>query len=86
MPDSLTMQGMADNITGERIRRVRNQLKHRQDYLAFLLEQDHDLKISQSDISKIEQGKRYVKDFELNAIAYALNVSPSWLLRGDEAK
>ncbi|WP_414658087.1 helix-turn-helix domain-containing protein (plasmid) [Deinococcus sp. VB343] len=77
---------MPDNITGERIRKVRHQLRHDQADLVVILEEKCGLRLTQSDISKIEQGQRYVKDYELNALAEALNVSPTWLLRGGEEK
>jgi len=38
------------------------------------------LKIDQSAISKIEQGRRPVLDLEVIALARALRVSASWLL------
>lgn len=52
--------------------------------LAAALVVDFNIKLDQSDISEIERGVRGVKDFELDAIAYVLNVSPLWLLRGEE--
>lgn len=51
--------------------------------LAAALHVDFGINIDQSDISEIERGVRSVKDFELDAIARILRVSPIWLLRGD---
>jgi len=39
------------------------------------------LKIDQSGVSKIEQGHRPVLDLEVIALAKALKVSSSWLLK-----
>jgi len=52
--------------------------------LASVLGIEYELSIEQSDISEIERGVRGVKDFELDAIATTLRVSPGWLLRGDD--
>ncbi len=57
------------NICGPRIKQTREELK---------------IKIDRSDISEIERGVRGLKDYELIAIAKILNVSPVWLLCGDE--
>jgi hypothetical protein len=35
-------------------------------------------------VSGIERNKRFVKDFELLALAEILDVSPHWLLFGDK--
>lgn len=48
--------------------------------LAAALEIEHDLKLSQSDISEIERGVRGVRDFELLALANVLEVSLDDLL------
>jgi transcriptional regulator with XRE-family HTH domain len=77
---------MPANITGVRIREVRQKLGYDQLYLAVALKEQHALELSQSNISEIETGVRGVKDFELNAIADVLNISPEWLLRGGEVQ
>jgi transcriptional regulator with XRE-family HTH domain len=51
--------------------------------LAAALSVNANLWLNQSDISEIERGVRGIRDFELDAIARALVVSPLWLLRGD---
>jgi transcriptional regulator with XRE-family HTH domain len=77
---------MPANITGVRIREVRQKLRYDQLYLVVVLKEKHNVELSQSNISEIETGIRGVKDFELNAIADVLNVSPEWLLRGGEVE
>lgn len=72
------------NISGPRIRKAREQIGMDQSDLAAALELDFQIMLTQSDISEIERQKRGVKDFELDAIARLLGVSPQWLLRGDE--
>ena len=71
------------NICGRRIKESREKLGWQQVELAAALNVDFNIKLEQSDISEIERGVRAVKDFELDALARALNVSPVWLLRGD---
>ena len=66
------------------IKQVREKLGWDQSELAAALSVDFDIQLVQSDISEIERQKRGVKDFELDAIARVLGVSPEWLLRGDE--
>lgn len=51
--------------------------------LASELDVRFQIKLDQSDISEIERGARGVKDYELDAIAHILKVSPTWLLRGE---
>ena len=72
------------NISGPRIRKAREQIGMDQSDLAAALELDFQIMLTQSDISEIERQKRGVKDFELDAIARLLDVSPQWLLRGDQ--
>ena len=72
------------NICGNRVKLVREKNGLQQVELAVALNGDFSLKLDQSDISEIERGVRSIKDFELNALAHVLRVSPSWLLRGDE--
>lgn len=74
------------NISGLRIKQARERLGWDQNELAAALQVDFQIKLDQSDISEIERQKRGVKDFELDAVAYLLKVSPEWLLRGDSTK
>jgi transcriptional regulator with XRE-family HTH domain len=72
------------NISGPRIRQGRERLGWDQSELAAALSVDFNIHLDQSDISEIERQKRGVKDFELDAIARLLEVTPEWLLRGNE--
>ncbi len=74
----------ANNISGQRIRQARERMGWDQNELAAALQVDFQIKLNQSDISEIERQVRGVKDFELDAISRLLDVSPEWLLRGDE--
>ena len=73
------------NISGRRIKERRQELKLGQVDLAAALTVDFELILDQSDISEMERGIRGIKDIELDAIARVLDVSPLWLLRGDES-
>jgi len=57
---------------------MKNPPMSQQELLAKL--QTEGIDISQSTLSKIESGDRYVKDTELKAIAKALKVSILWLM------
>lgn len=72
------------NISGARIKKAHDERRMDQVELAATLSVDFNIRVDQSDISEIERGVRGVKDFELDAIARILNVSPLWLLRGEE--
>lgn len=74
------------NISGLRIKQARERLGWDQNELAAALQVDFQIKLDQSDISEIERQKRGVKDFELDAVAHLLEVSPEWLLRGGGTK
>ncbi len=74
----------ANNISGQRIKQARERMEWDQNELAAALQVDFQIKLDQSDISEIERQVRGVKDFELDAISRLLEVSPEWLLRGDE--
>ena len=72
---------MSTNIVGHRMRIARAMKKppmNQQELLAKL--QTEGIDISQSTLSKIENGDRYVTDIELKAIAKVLDVSALWLL------
>jgi len=72
---------MTANIVGHRMRIARALKKppmSQQELLAKL--QREGIDISQSTLSKIENGDRYVTDIELKAIATVLNVSVLWLM------
>ena len=67
------------NITGSRVKiaRLRNNLTQQQ--LSAKLETIA-VYIDRASISKIEQQKRIVTDYELLALCEVLKVSPGWLL------
>lgn len=73
-----------NNLSGRRIRDRRKELNMGQVELAAAMKVDFDIVIDQSDISEIERDVRGVKDYELDAIARILDVSPMWLLRGEK--
>jgi transcriptional regulator with XRE-family HTH domain len=73
------------NIVGRRVRLARKRMKEivtQQDLSARLGVMG--INIDRVSISKIESGQRFVADFEIVALADALNVTLEWLLRGDE--
>lgn len=67
------------NISGERIRMEREKAKLSQEKLAAKL-QLLGLDITQKAVSRIETGDRVVADYELVALAKALNVTVEYLL------
>jgi len=72
---------MSTNIVGSRMRIARAMHippMKQQELLAKL--QTEGIDISQSTLSKMENGDRYVKDTELKAIAKILNISVAWLM------
>lgn len=71
------------NISGERIKEARRLRGLDQVELAAALSTDFEIHLNQSDISEIERKVRGIRDFEIDAIAYILDVSPTWLLRGE---
>lgn len=75
---------LATNICGKRIKLARVEAGMNQLQLATALNTDFDLQVDQNSISMIEKDARFVKDFEIVAIAKALNISPMWLLFGDD--
>lgn len=74
----------AKNLSGPRIKIARTNKDMDQVDLSAALDLEYNIKLDQSDISEIERQVRGVKDFELDAIARILDVSLSWLLRGDD--
>lgn len=74
---------MRANISGERIRFLREKFQLGQVELAVALNLDYGINLAQSDISEIERGVRGVKDFELDAFSKFFEVDVVWLLRGD---
>ncbi|OON96413.1 MAG: hypothetical protein ATN36_05580 [Epulopiscium sp. Nele67-Bin005] len=70
------------NIIGLRLRNHRKEHKITQEHLSARL-QLQGLSIDRTTISKIERGERLVLDYEIVAIAKALNVEIKWLLTGE---
>lgn len=69
------------NICGERVKKARSKLTPSitQVDLAARLE-TLGLNMDRVSVSKIESGDRFVADYEIIALAKALNVSVGWLL------
>ena len=72
------------NVSGERIKLLREKAHLSQEQLAVKLELSG-LQLSQKSISRIEQGQRFVTDFELMKFAEILKVNAYWLLTGEES-
>lgn len=72
------------NLCGHRIKvsRVDNEMTQME--LAAAVSVDHKLRFDESSIGAIERGRRFVKDFELVALAKVLRRHPMWLLFGND--
>jgi transcriptional regulator with XRE-family HTH domain len=73
---------MPKNISGPKIKELREATGWGQIELAAAINVDHGLCLEQSDISEIERGERGVKDFELKAFAMVYGVSVDLLIQG----
>lgn len=62
------------NITGKNIKKIRKENKITQEELCARM-QVMGYQISRSDISKLENGKKFIADFEIFGFAKALKVS-----------
>lgn len=62
------------NITGKNIKKIRREKKVTQEDLCARM-QVMGYQISRSDISKLENGKKFIADFEVYGFSKALNVS-----------
>ncbi len=71
------------NIIGKNIRVLRKNQQLSQEYLCARM-QTMGYKISRSDISKIENNKKFISDFEVLGFAKALKVKVSNLYDGLE--
>lgn len=71
------------NIIGERIRQARKSKKLSQTDLAAQM-QVNGVNIERDCISRMENGTRFVPDYELPIYARLLNVSVAWLLGMDD--
>ncbi len=74
----------ATNLCGLRVKLARVEIGMNQLELATALNVDHGLDVDQNSISRLEKGNRFVKDFELVAMADVLGKHPMWLLFGDK--
>ena len=72
------------NICGRRIKLARIEAGMKQIDLAAALSEEHDIQVDQNSISHIEKGDRFVKDYEIIALAELLDKSPMWLLYGEK--
>lgn len=61
------------NVTGKNIKKIRKDKKITQEDLCARM-QVMGYQISRSDISKLENGKRFISDFEVVGFAQALKV------------
>jgi transcriptional regulator with XRE-family HTH domain len=75
---------LATNLCGKRIKIARVAQEMKQIDVAAAMNVDYGIDITQNGVSYIERNRRFVKDFELVAIAEILEVNPLWLLFGDK--
>ena len=80
----MTKKKGGNNTCGKRVKiaRISNDMNQLQ--LATALNVDSSIDVNQHSISMIERGERFVKDFELLALAEILDIHPMWLLFGDD--
>jgi hypothetical protein len=80
------MKKARKNIVGKRIAKARRSCvpSLTQDALSGKLAR-RGIQLDRAAIAKIENGYRYVLDYELKSLAEALGVAVSWLL-GDDSK
>lgn len=74
---------MTANVCGARVRVARERKGMSQVELAAALTVQHNIELSQSDISEIERGVRGVRDYEFLALAQILGAPIIWLLTGE---
>ena len=72
------------NLCGHRVKIARVAKNMKQIDLAAAMNVDFKIDITQNGVSYIERGERFVKDFELVALARILDVTVEWLLEGDD--
>lgn len=71
------------NIIGSKIKELRKEQKLSQEFLCARM-QTMGYKMSRSDISKIENGKKFISDFEVLGFAKAFKITISKLYEGLE--
>jgi len=74
----------ATNLCGKRVKISRVSKDMKQIDVAAAMNVDYGIEITQNGVSYIERNMRFVKDFELVALAEILEVNPLWLLFGDK--
>jgi len=79
-----TKRKLTTNVCAKRIKLARVERGFNQLELATALSEDHKLRIDQNSVSMMEKGDRFIKDFELIALADVLEKHPMWLLFGDK--
>lgn len=79
-----TKRKLTTNVCGKRIKLARIEAVMKQIDLAAALEEEHNIQVDQNSISHMEKGERFIKDFELIALADVLGKHPMWLLYGDK--
>ena len=72
------------NLCGHRVKVARADKNMTQLELATALSMDYKLRFDQTSVGALEKGKRFVKDFEVVALAELLEVNPLWLLFGSK--
>lgn len=73
------------NLCGENVKTIRNNIGMTQNTLVDLM-QLHGIPINESDLSKMESGKRVVRDYEMKMIAQVLDVDVKELLGAGKQK
>lgn len=81
---SQTKRKLTTNVCGKRIKLARVERGMNQLALATALAEDHNLRIDQNSVSMMEKGDRFIKDYEIIALADVLGKHPMWLLFGDK--
>jgi transcriptional regulator with XRE-family HTH domain len=79
-----TKRKLTTNVCSKRIKLARVERGLNQLELATALSEDHSLRLDQNSISMMEKGDRFIKDYELIALAEVLDKNPLWLLFGDK--
>ncbi len=74
----------ATNLCGKRVKLARVAKDMNQIDVAAAMNVDYGIDITQNGVSYIERNMRFVKDYELVALAEILDVSPLYLLFGDD--
>lgn len=68
-----------NNVSGERIRELRNKKHWSQEQLAAKM-QLAGVGIGRDSVNRLERGKRVIPDYEIRALAEIFGVSPAWIL------